>query len=55
MDLLPVFAGLPREEQMTVNRYDPHPNERANNLAAKAIEPFLVRQLKTNGVSNPEP
>jgi len=54
LDLLPIFAGVP-QEQLTVNRYDPHPNERANALAAKAIEPFLVGQLKTNRVSNAAP
>jgi lysophospholipase L1-like esterase len=54
LDLLPVFAGWPRE-LITVNRYDPHPNERANSLAARAIEPFLVELLKTNGGAGIEP
>lgn len=43
-DLLPVFEGMPAGE-VTVNRFDPHPNERANTLAAKAIESFLREQL----------
>ena len=47
LDLLPVFAGLPAE-RITVNAYDPHPNELANAMAAKAIEPFLMEQVKTN-------
>jgi hypothetical protein len=45
LDLLPVFSGL-RPETITVNRYDPHPNEYANRLAAEKIEPFLVEQMK---------
>jgi hypothetical protein len=49
VDLLPVFAGLSRE-QVTVNRYDAHPNERANALAAEAIEAFLLEQIRTNEV-----
>jgi len=47
LDLLPVFAGLPRE-QITVNRYDAHPNEYANKLAAKALDPFLADLARTN-------
>lgn len=48
LDLLPTFAGVPREDLM-VNAYDPHPNEFANSLAAKRIEAFLVDQMKANG------
>lgn len=54
LDLLPTFARMPRD-QITVNRYDAHPNERANVLAAKVIEPFLVEQLKTNRVVKTDP
>lgn len=54
LDLLPVFAGL-APEQLTVNRYDPHPNEYANALAAKALDPFLVEQLKTQRPASPSP
>ena len=50
LDLLPVFDGMP-SGQITVNRYDPHPNEQANALAAKAIDTFLITQL--NATSNP--
>ena len=42
LDLLPVFGGLP-SSQVTVNRYDAHPNERANRLAAEAIDQWLQR------------
>jgi len=51
LDLLPVFAGLPRE-QITVNPYDAHPNELANALAANAMETFLMGQTKTSGGAN---
>lgn len=44
LDLLPVFDGM-SSGQITVNRYDPHPNEQANALAAKAIDAFLMTQL----------
>jgi hypothetical protein len=54
LDLLPVFAGMPAQ-QITVNRYDAHPNERANALAAKAIESFLVEQLGTNAATKVVP
>jgi hypothetical protein len=47
LDLLSTFTGLARE-RITVNAYDPHPNELANSLAAKAIEGFLVDQVTTN-------
>jgi len=40
LDLLSVFEGLP-SNQVTVNRYDAHPNERANKLAAEAIDEWL--------------
>src|ERR1035437_1198619 len=40
LDLLPVFANLP-PARLTVNRFDAHPNEFANQLAAEAIDRFL--------------
>lgn len=40
LDLLPVFEGLP-PRRVTVNRFDAHPNEYANQLAAAAIDPWL--------------
>lgn len=45
LDLHPVFAGeLPAK--ITVNRYDAHPNEYANLLAAEKIDQFLTGQLE---------
>lgn len=49
LDLLPVYAEQ-SPATITVNRYDPHPNEYANLLAAKAIERFLLAQISTNSV-----
>lgn len=47
LDLLPVFQNRsPRD--VTVNRFDAHPNELANELAARALNEFLLAQLKTN-------
>src|SRR5256885_382239 len=43
LDLLPVFKDLP-PSRITVNRFDPHPNEYANQLAARAIDEFLDRK-----------
>jgi hypothetical protein len=43
-DLLPAFEQHPGEN-FTVNRYDPHPNERAHAIAADAIQEFLESQL----------
>ena len=40
LDLLPVYERLP-PSQVTVNRYDAHPNEYANRLAAEAIDKWL--------------
>jgi lysophospholipase L1-like esterase len=42
LDLLPVYEGLPPSE-VTVNRYDAHPNELANRLAAQAIDQWLQK------------
>ena len=40
LDLLPVYLAH-REEDLTVNRFDAHPNERAHAIAADAILGFL--------------
>ena len=40
IDLLPVFEKE-KEADLCVNRFDPHPNEHANQLAAEAILGFL--------------
>lgn len=40
LDLLGVYGGY-TPEQLTVNRYDAHPNELANRLAADALNAFL--------------
>ena len=40
LDLLPIFAKIPAS-RLTVNRFDAHPNELANLLAAEAIDKFL--------------
>jgi lysophospholipase L1-like esterase len=40
LDLLPVFEGLP-PRRVTVNRFDAHPNEYANQLAAAALDQWL--------------
>lgn len=48
LDLQPVFAAEPPVKTI-VNRYDPHPNEYANRLAAQAIDQFLILQLGAHG------
>lgn len=40
LSLLPTLQNNAQEE-LVVNRYDPHPNERAHALAAEAVEQFL--------------
>ncbi|MGH7969582.1 MAG: hypothetical protein ACREIC_12730, partial [Limisphaerales bacterium] len=40
LDLLGVYRGY-TPKQLTVNRYDAHPNELANRLAAEAVNAFL--------------
>jgi hypothetical protein len=40
LDLLREYDGIP-SGRLTVNRYDAHPNERANQLAAAAIDKWL--------------
>jgi hypothetical protein len=52
LDLLSTFAG---HERITVNTYDPHPNEFANSLVAKAIEPFLAQEVGTNRAAAANP
>jgi lysophospholipase L1-like esterase len=51
LDLSPVFAGG-KPAELTVNRFDAHPNEHANALAVEAINKFLVTQI---GRATPEP
>jgi len=46
LDLLSVYRDVPRE-RLIVNRYDAHPNEYANALAAPVIEKFLIEHLST--------
>jgi len=52
LDLLSTFGGQSRR-QIMVNAYDPHPNEFANSLAARAIEAFLAEQMRTNPAAVP--
>ena len=47
LDLLSTFADRSRHE-ITVNAYDPHPNEFANALTAKAIEAFVAERVNSN-------
>jgi hypothetical protein len=48
LDLLPVFTSWPADK-LTVNRYDAHPDEFANAIAAERIGSFL----QSNLVSHP--
>jgi hypothetical protein len=41
LDLLPIYKDL-APAQVTVNRYDAHPNEYANKLGADAIDKWLA-------------
>jgi hypothetical protein len=45
LDLLPLFQGY-SSSQLTVNRYDAHPNERASQIAAEAIDRLLTAPKK---------
>jgi hypothetical protein len=45
LDLLPALAPYPAR-QLTVNRYDAHPNEFAHGLAADSITRFLEEQIR---------
>jgi len=44
LDLLPIYRHM-RPHTLTVNRFDPHPNEYANTLAAAAIDEFLKSHM----------
>ena len=57
LDLLDVYAGMSPDE-LVVNRFDAHPNERAHALAADAIGAFLergVRQQEAHPDADPHP
>jgi hypothetical protein len=45
LDLLSVYKGL-SPAQLTVNPYDAHPNEYANQLAAEALDSFLGEAMR---------
>ncbi len=47
LDLLSIYKNLPASK-LIVNKYDAHPNEFANALAARAIDQFLTGEVKTN-------
>ena len=47
LDLLSIYKNLPASK-LVVNKYDAHPNEFANGLAARAIDQFLTGEVKTN-------
>jgi hypothetical protein len=49
LDLLPVYQGIPAN-RLVVNRFDPHPNEYANKLAAEAIDKFLRQTVRQRDV-----
>ncbi len=51
LDLLPIYAGLPAKK-LTVNHFDPHPNEYANQLAAAAIDKFLCDTFNARPSTN---
>ena len=44
LDLLPIFSNLP-PSKLVANPHDPHPNEYAHELAARAIDEFLQREI----------
>ncbi len=52
LDLLPVFTDQP-PAQLVVNSHDAHPNEFAHELAAKAIDEFLKREIRNSDSSPP--
>lgn len=54
LDLLPVFKGF-TPAQLTVNPFDAHPNEFANELAAVAIDEFLRTQLTNTAAATETP
>jgi hypothetical protein len=47
LDLLSVYKDLP-PRQLTVNPYDAHPNEYANELAAEALDKFLPEAMRSH-------
>lgn len=47
VDLEPLLAAEARRESLVVNRFDPHPNERAHELAARAIGDRLIEELRS--------
>jgi hypothetical protein len=51
LDLLTIYKELP-PAKITVNRFDPHPNEYAHALAAEAIDEFLREQMKDLKTAN---
>jgi hypothetical protein len=51
LDLLPTYADLP-PSRLTVNRFDAHPNEFANQLAAAQIDRFLSANIEDGGSRN---
>jgi hypothetical protein len=53
LDLLPLYRETPKE-RLIVNRLDPHPNEYAHQLAAEAIENFLLERLKPSDAGKPD-
>jgi hypothetical protein len=53
LDLLSAYRGL-KPQQLTVNRYDAHPNECASRIAANAIDQFLAK-VPDNGFSRHAP
>jgi hypothetical protein len=54
LDLLLCYSNLP-PNKLVVNRFDPHPNEFANSLAAAAVDTFLgqaVGELSSKGTNS---
>lgn len=52
LDLLPLFDGL-RPDEVMVNRFDAHPNERAHALVAPRIARFIKEQVRPPESANP--
>jgi hypothetical protein len=46
LDLFATFSNLP-PSKLVANPHDAHPNEYAHELAAKAIDEFLKREIVT--------
>jgi lysophospholipase L1-like esterase len=47
LDLLGIFESRPPAE-LTINRYDAHPNEQAHRMAAESIAAFLDKHLENS-------